>query len=252
MCGRFTLKTPVLEWLASLFAQQRPRLESLARALTQSNPLLASPRYNISPTQPLWVVTQGPHDAPLTIDGHAIQSMRWGLIPAWADSTKVAYSMINARSETLFEKPSFKNLIHGHRCAIVADGYYEWQKPLNESSDHSIKQPFWIHRPEEKPFAMAGLWTENRKVQPNSVLSSATIITTDANADTSRIHDRMPVLLTDSNAVLAWLEKKTPIEELLPMLAPAREGSLLARAVSTQVNSPRRDGPQLIEPIAGS
>lgn len=252
MCGRFTLKTPVLEWLASLFAQERPRLESLARALTQSNPLLAAPRYNISPTQPLWVVTHGPHDAPLTIDGLAIQSMRWGLIPAWVDSTKVAYSMINARSETLFEKPSFKNLIHSHRCAIVADGYYEWQKPLNESSDQSMKQPFWIHRPEEKPFAMAGLWTENRKVQPNSVLSSATIITTGANADTSRIHDRMPVLLTDSNAMRAWLEEKTPIEELLPMLAPARDGSLVARAVSTQVNSPRRDGPQLIEPIAGS
>jgi len=176
--------------------------------------------------------------------------LRWGLIPSWADSTKVAYSMINARAETLLEKPSFRNLIHSHRCAIVADGYYEWQPSNVSTVSSSSKKPYWIHRPEEKPFAMAGLWTENKKVQPNQALQSVTIITTEANEDTSQVHDRMPVLLSDTQSIHRWLAAETDLEEITAMLVPAKPGLLQIRAVSSQVNSPRHDGPQLIQALS--
>ena len=251
MCGRFTLKTPVIDWLYSLFPEDLALLEPLARAMQRANPLLAAARYNISPTQPVWGITQIRREHPVSFDelsvqGHPIRMLRWGLIPAWADSTKVAYSMINARAETIFEKPSFKNLIQFHRCVIVADGYYEWQRPSDELQSRGAKQPFWIHRPEEKPFAIAGLWTENRKVQPTQVLESTTIITTEANEDTSQVHDRMPVLLPDGEAIERWLSTDTDLEEITAMLVPAKKGFLQSRAVSPQVNSPRHDGPQLI------
>jgi putative SOS response-associated peptidase YedK len=264
MCGRFTLKTPVIDWLCSLFpdpqelpdspASHRSSLESAARSIQRANPLLAAARYNISPTQPIWGITQkrrdcipSPHE--LSVFGHPIRMLRWGLIPSWADSTKVAYSMINARSETLLEKPSFKNLIHAHRCVIVADGYYEWRRLTDEVESSPPKQPYWIHRPEEKPFAMAGLWTENKKVQPNQLLQSATIITTEANEDTSQVHDRMPVLLSDTQSIHRWLAADTDLEEITAVLAPAKPGLLQIRAVSPQVNSPRHDGPQLIQAL---
>jgi putative SOS response-associated peptidase YedK len=167
--------------------------------------------------------------------------------------------MINARSETLHEKPSFKNLIRGNRCTIIADGYYEWlkagdwQASEESRSAKSPKLPFWIHRPGNQPFAMAGLWTENKRAQPNhEVLRSATIITTEANADTSHVHDRMPVILPDTKAVQQWLQWDGDTEEVLSLLTPARTGFLITRAVSTQVNSPRHDGPQLIEPVGGT
>jgi putative SOS response-associated peptidase YedK len=260
MCGRFTLKTAVIDWLMSLFPQYQDRLESLARNLTQAYPLLARPRYNISPTQPIWVVTQfknffsPPPMETLPGDG-PIRSMRWGLVPSWADSTNVAYSMINARSETLHEKPSFKNLIRGHRCIIIADGYYEWLKPSESQASQesqsakSPKQPYWIHRPGDQPFAMAGLWTENKRVNRDEVLQSATVITTEANDDTRHVHDRMPVILQDAPAVQQWLQWDEEMDEILPLLAPSRTGYFITRAVSTQVNSPRHEGSQLIEPV---
>lgn len=265
MCGRFTLKTPVIDWLYSLFpdspglpdsqTNHRSGLELLARAMQRANPLLAAPRYNISPTQPIWGITQSRCDAlapphELSVCGHPIRMLRWGLIPSWADSTKVAYSMINARSETILEKPSFKNLMHSHRCVIVADGYYEWQRPTDDAASSASKQPYWIHRPEEKPFAMAGLWTENKKVQPNQVLQSATIITTEANADTSQVHDRMPVLLLDPLSISRWLAADADPEETKSMLVPAKPGLLQIRAVSPQVNSPRHDGQLLIHALS--
>jgi putative SOS response-associated peptidase YedK len=260
MCGRFTLKTPVLDWLMSLFPRDRDSLAILANRLIQSNPLLAAPRFNISPTQPIWGITQNvlapnqPRTADSGIDGYGIDSygirgMRWGLLPAWADSPQVAYSMINARSETLWDKPSYKNLIPTHRCAIVADGYFEWKKNDIEAKASRAKQPYWIHRMDEKPFAMAGLWTENKKVQPGHIVASATIITTDANQDTESVHDRMPVLLMDPESVTAWLSDDVSEETLRRMVAPAPTGSLQMRAVSTQVNSPRNDGPRLLEPV---
>jgi putative SOS response-associated peptidase YedK len=138
-------------------------------------------------------------------------------------------------------------LIHSHRCAIIADGYYEWQRPTDDAASSASKQPYWIHRPEEKPFAMAGLWTENKKVQPNQVLQSATIITTEANADTSQVHDRMPVLLLDPLSISRWLAADADPEETTSMLVPAKPGVLQIRAVSPQVNSPRHDGQQLIQ-----
>lgn len=254
MCGRFTLKTPVIDWLMSLFPQHQEQWESIAAAVVQDHPILTRPRYNISPTQPIWVITQFKN-----WDDSPVRSMRWGLIPSWADSTNVAYSMINARSETLTEKPSFKNLIRSHRCAIIADGYYEWLKH-SDSPDHksssptpsskSPKQPFWIHRPEDQPFAMAGLWTENKRVQPSEVLRSATIITTEANDDTRAVHDRMPAILQDTQAIQQWLQWDGEPEDVLPLLAPSRSGFLTTRAVSTQVNSPRHDGPNLIDPVS--
>jgi len=249
MCGRFTLKTPVMDWLISLFPHYRDSLQSLATELQTRHPSMARSRFNIAPTQSVWVVVQpsAGGSADSSQDRPDVRCMRWGLVPAWADSLQVAYAMINARAETIREKPSFKHLMNEHRCIVVADGYYEWQRPAETAPPGVHKQPYWIHRPQEQPFAMAGLWTENRRIQPNGIVQSTTLITTHANADTQGVHDRMPVVLQEPVDVQRWLALDMPPESIDDLLLPAREGFFQVRAVSDRVNSPRHEGPELIE-----
>lgn len=251
MCGRFTLKTPVIDWLMSLFPNAEDSLRSLARSLTDVFPTLATPRYNIAPTQSVWVITQSQSDPQgnCVVDATTVRSMRWGLVPAWADAPNVAYSMINARSETLQEKPTFKKLIPEHRCIVVADGYYEWMKPAEDAPPKSPKQPYWIHRPSEMPFAMAGLWTENHRVQPGQSLLSTTIITTEANEDTAPVHDRMPVVLDHPQAIQQWLNLDTEPDRVLELLHPGPKGFFIPVPVSNRVNSPKHDSAELIQPF---
>lgn len=235
MCGRFTLKTPVVDWLESLFPS-----ESFRKLIDTSRVTGWAPRYNIAPTQSILILREQGNGS------YCIESMRWGLVPAWADSLQTAYSMFNARSETLLEKSSFKNLVQTNRCAILADGYYEWQ-----ATESKQKTPYWIHAPEEKPFGMAGLWTTNHRIHPGQDFSSATVITVPANDDTRRVHDRMPAMQWTGEEVMAWLSDKGRVlgeTDLHDALAPAPSGSLHCRRVSREVNRVQVDLPGLILP----
>jgi len=185
MCGRFTLKTPAKE-LATLFDY----LEGL-EIPTQE------PRHNICPTQDVLAIRQceGSHDAVM---------LRWGLVPFWAKELKIGNRMINARSETIFEKPAFRNAVKSKRCVIVTTGFYEW-KPVEGQKK---KQPYLVAREDGAPWLMAGLWEswrdpESPKDSPR--IESCTIITTAANDFIADLHDRMPVKL-DSEQVPYWLD----------------------------------------------
>ena len=243
MCGRFTLKTPVADWLADLFPNWNVDPES---ALESLPPSLTHPRFNIAPSQQILVVRYN-SNGELIID-----SMRWGLVPNWADSLSIGYNMINARSESIAEKPTFRPSLINQRCVVMADGYYEWKK-----LSPKIKEPYWIHSVGERVFAMAGLWAENRKIKdPQSTfhsISSATIITTESSADVVSVHDRMPALMLTESQIARWLDpslnKPDNIDRLLEQLQPASTGVLQLRRVSTRVNSPANEEAEVLNPV---
>ena len=221
MCGRFTLTTD-LKVLADRFGVLLP---ASTRAL---------PRFNIAPTQPVIVIGA---------DGQRfLQTMRWGLIPSWAKDPAIGNRLINARAETLAEKPSFREALKTRRCLIPADGFYEWQK-LGK-----VKQPVRIVLKSREPFALAGLWDRWRSPENIEVLS-CTIITTAANDLIREIHDRMPVIL-DRAAEAQWLDPKVndPVQ-LRPLLQPYPSELMEYYPVSRQVNSPSVDVPGNIDPL---
>lgn len=220
MCGRYTLRADL---------SQISRIFQL-----QGGPTL-SPRYNIAPTQEVAAVRwdRDHHQRELTL-------LRWGLIPAWAKDAKIGNRMINARAETIAEKPSFRNAFRKRRCLILADGFYEWQKIDGK------KQPYFIHRPDDQPFAFAGLWEDWK--QGEADIQSCTIITTTANAVMAPLHDRMPVILSSENYPL-WLDPEFPNRDALQeLLRPCDPQLLETYPVSTVVNSPRNESPQCVEP----
>lgn len=235
MCGRFTLKTP-----ASQLLQQLP-------LSIDSDSLGDLPqRYNIAPTQSVFAFAATDRDI-------AALSMRWGLVPSWADDLAIGNKMINARSETVSEKPSFRRPFANQRCLIPADGYFEWKTSTADAK--SSKQPFWIHLPEEKPFVFAGLWDLNTKATGQKILS-CTILTTEAAPEISHLHDRMPVLIP-AEAYDAWLHSKDMKEAEALIREPKYNESFgphlwRYRAVSTHVNNPRYDDPSNIVPIMSS
>jgi putative SOS response-associated peptidase YedK len=246
MCGRFTLKTPVTDWLANLFPNW---YETEGAAQIQNLSVsLASPRFNIAPSQQILILHSGRSGE------YCLEPVRWGLLPTWADSFSVGYNMINARSESLSDKPSFRPSLLNKRCIVLADGYFEWKKVTDK-----VKVPYWIHRPNQSIFAMAGLWAENHKIRttPDSVtpIRSATVITTEANADTVRVHDRMPAILSARESIHAWLDShcndKEHTEFLLRQLRPCEPGTLGLRHVSTVVNNPKNEGASLILDVDG-
>ncbi len=243
MCGRFTLKTPVGRWLADLFPSRIPDQTTVEQSFSAE---LLRARYNITPSQQILVLHFNSNGSPI------IDSMRWGLVPVWADSLSVGYNMINARSESIADKPSFQPSLIDKRCVILADGYYEWKKLSTKT-----KEPYWIHTADECVFAMAGLWAENRKIhnplsQSKSTLS-ATIITTESNTDVMSVHDRMPALMLNHSQIAAWLDPTlnhvNSIDSLLDQLQPCARGLLQLRRVSTLVNNPANDENQLLNPI---
>ncbi len=215
MCGRFSLSAPSEE-IGALFG-----LEALAAR---------APRYNIAPTQTVAAVRQ---------EGGArrLVELRWGLVPGWAKDDAIGARLINARAETLSEKPSFRGAFKARRCLIPADGFYEWQK----TGKGRAKQPFHLRRPDGKPFAFAGLWERwTRGAEP---LESCAIITTEANGLLRPIHDRMPVIL-GPESFDTWLGEPAPDPAALAaLLRPCPDDLLTAVPVSTAVNNPRFDGP---------
>ncbi len=194
---------------------------------------LLCPRYNIAPGQEAPVVV---HDG-----GKSLEMMKWGLVPSWAKDPSIGNRMINARAETLAEKPSFKRLIGKKRCLVLADGFYEWRK------EGKGKVPMRITLRGGEPFSFAGLW-DSWKKPDGGELRSFTIITTQANDLLRPIHDRMPVIL-DQEGDEKWLDAEyKEVHKLLALLAPYPADRMEAYDVSPLVNSPRNDLPQCVEP----
>ena len=221
MCGRYTLKTPVEE-LAEEFGFEASSVE-------------LPPNYNVAPTQEVAAILE---------EGgkRRLELLRWGLIPSWADDPSIGSRMINARSETAPEKPSFRRAFRERRCLIPADGFYEWQRT------NGAKQPYYIRMKEGRPFAFAGLW-ESWKDNGGPEIRSCTILTTKPNALAAEIHDRMPVILP-AGSYDAWLDPETGRDELYGLLAPYPEDEMEAYPVSRFVNSPQNNDPRCIEPAA--
>ena len=203
---------------------------------TQDDPIDDVPRYNIAPTQRIDAVMQLPGQTPTPT------KLRWGLLPPWAKERSIGNRMINARGETVDSKPSFRKAFTHRRCLIPTDGYYEWKK-VDDG-----KQPFLIHRPDNGAMAMAGLWEENNRIDPDGeTIRTCTIITTGANATTKSIHDRMPVFIHPSDFD-RWLDPNFhDAGELKSLLNPAPDDHLAIDAVSRRVNSPKNDDAGCVE-----
>jgi putative SOS response-associated peptidase YedK len=173
--------------------------------------------------------------------------LRWGLVPSWAKEPELGSRLINARSETVAEKPAFKGAFRRRRCLVPADGYFEWRKDEAEKAGRPAKTPYWIHREGRRPLALAGLW-EKWEPRDGSPLYTFAILTTEAAAAFREIHPRMPVILPQGEWA-RWLKPGAVPEELLPMLRPYQGEDLRAYPVSTLVNSPRNDLPACVEPV---
>ena len=199
---------------------------------------LFTPRYNIAPSQPI---------AAIRIDSDTttrkLVMLRWGLIPSWAKDPKIGSQCINAKAETVAEKPSFRSAFKKRRCLVVATGFYEWQV------QERTKQPMWIGLRSKLPFAFAGLW-EHWKPAEGVPLETCTIITTEPNDLMAPIHNRMPVILSPASYD-QWLDPTfQQTESLKALLRPYPSEELTAYPVNTLVNNPRHDAPQCLEPVS--
>jgi putative SOS response-associated peptidase YedK len=219
MCGRYTLSTP-----AGRLAEEF-QLDSTAEI---------SPSYNVAPTQQVAAVVEDE-------GGRRLEMFRWGLVPSWAEDPEIGSRMINARSETAPEKPSFRRAFRGRRCLIAADGFYEWKR------ENGGKQPYYFRMQDGRPFAFAGLWESWEK--GDGTLRTCAILTTRANSVLEGIHDRMPVILPH-DAYNAWLDPDADREELGELMIPYPNDDLETYPVSRFVNSPRNNDERCIEPAA--
>jgi len=221
MCGRYNIRS-----LPSRFAE-----------IFEAQVLFEfGVHYNVAPTQTVPVIRTRPHETT-----REIVPMRWGLIPSWAQDEKIGNRMINARCETVREKPAFRAAFKRRRCLVLADGFYEWKKT------GKAKQPYHFHLRDNQLFAFAGLW--ERWTKGGEPIESCTIITTTANELVSDVHDRMPVILSPQ-AAHQWLnpdsdESTLPETLLLPYPAPQMD----AEPVSTLVNSPKNDSVECLEVV---
>ncbi|MEJ2707607.1 MAG: SOS response-associated peptidase [Anaerolineales bacterium] len=227
MCGRFTLTVDASQLQKTFpWLQIPPGAQEGIQA-----------RYNIAPSQPVAVV---PNDGEKRLD-----FFTWGLIPSWAKDPKIGNRMINARGETLAEKPAFRAAFRRRRCLILADGFYEWKKIPGQTA----KIPTYIRMKTQEPFAFAGLW-ESWYSPDGSQILSTTIITTTPNELLGDIHNRMPVILQEEHYSL-WLDpdEKDP-GELNHVLGPYPAENMTAYPVSRLVNSPANESPHCIAPVA--
>lgn len=223
MCGRFTLHTPA---------------DTVAELFDLSEVPEWTPRYNLAPTQQVPTVRA---------DGaehkRKFHALTWGLIPSWARDPKMGARMINARAETVHEKPTFRTAFRQRRCLILADGFYEWKR-LERG-----KQPHFISMQDGRPFALAGLW-EHWERPGEPPIDSCTIITTEPNELLAPIHDRMPVIL-DESAYDEWMDPDLrDVKRLGELLRPFPPTRMMAYPISKLVNSPSNDGPECVEPLA--
>ena len=222
MCGRFTLHTD-LSQIQKVFDLDKTVLES-------------QPSYNVAPTQAVLTVVRQEGQ-------NVLARMRWGLVPSWAKDISIGSKMINARAETLAEKPAFKRLLKSRRCLVVADGFYEWQKQGNQ------KVPMHIRMKSGEPFGFAGLYDTWHSPDDETIVS-CTVITGAPNKVVAPIHDRMPVILS-REAYAEWLDPaNTDPMDLLPLLTPYSPRDMEAFAVSRLVNTPANNSAECIAPAA--
>jgi putative SOS response-associated peptidase YedK len=226
MCGRFVSATPAAQ-IADFFEAGPPDLE-----------LPVS--FNVAPTAEVYVVGEGS-------GGRSMRVMHWGLVPPWSKDTTGASRLINARSETVAEKPSFRSAFRRRRCIMPVDGFYEW----TTTPGALRKQPVFIHSTDGAPLALAALWEFWQPADADQAdvgLFSSCIITCPANSAISKVHDRMPVILRRQDWDL-WMTGASDSSELSALMAPAPADALEFHPVSTDVNSARNNGEHLIEPI---
>jgi putative SOS response-associated peptidase YedK len=200
------------------------------------------PSYNVAPRATVYAVRDRAVD-----DGRRryLSELRWGLVPSWAKDPKTGDRMINARAESLADKPAYQRAFQKHRCLVPADGFYEWQRRGRR------KQPMFIHRRDGEPMAFAGLWAAWRDPQQEADewLRSCAIVTTDANETIAPLHDRMPVVLEERDWG-HWLDPTaTDFDALARMLVPTSNDMLLAYPVGSAVNSADNDGPELVKRV---
>ncbi len=221
MCGRFTLTISGNE---------------IAKSFKVKEVQDWSPRYNIAPSQEVVTIVQGLQSQ------RQLKAMKWGLIPSWSKDGQIGNRLINARGETVAEKPSFRNAFKHRRCLIIADGFYEWQNQSNS------KQPYYIHLKTRQPFAFAGLWSVWNSGQTEEVLSCC-IITTEAHELMKPLHHRMPVLLS-GDSYSQWLDPTfSDTDTLGSFLTPYDSNAMSAYQVSQKVNRPTNDHPNCLERI---
>ncbi len=225
MCGRFALISDTKQLLLQ-FGIPPASVAGMPDAV---------PRYNVAPTQPVAAVRLN------EFKQRELTFFRWGFIPSWSKDIKIGSRMINARSETVAEKPSFRAAFKRRRCLIPADGFYEWQKV------NGGKQPIFIHAADKRPFALAGLW-EMWSDPEGSMLQTCTILTTRPNEFMASIHNRMPVILEREDYDM-WLDPGDDPQQALHLLRPYPPEKMAAYPVTTLVNSPRNDLPACIEPL---
>lgn len=225
MCGRFTLVTPAERW-AQLFGVESQE---------------SRPRYNIAPGQDIVVVRTRPET------GREAVQLRWGLVPAWASDPKIGHRLVNARGESLAEKPAFRDALRRRRCLVVADGFYEW------AGSKAPRRPHWFHRPDGAPLAIAALWERwtPRGDADAPPLETCTLVTTSANATVGAVHERMPALIAPEDFG-RWLGEGEGGGEgdAVALLRPCPDAWLTARAVGPRVNDARQDDPACLEPAS--
>lgn len=226
MCGRYTSFTPVEE-LARYFGVEEVVAEDLGA------------RYNVAPTDPVYAVAR--HGG-----GLRLGTLRWGLVPPWADDLRVGSRLINARAETVAAKSAFRQAFAHRRCLLPADGFYEWQPGEGDGA----RQPWYTRRRDGQPMALAGVWETWRPANGDGerVVSTA-IVTTAANETLAPVHHRMPVVLP-AEAWPVWLDPDNhDVDTLSRLLVPAPEELLVPVAVAPLVNKVANDGPALVVPI---
>jgi putative SOS response-associated peptidase YedK len=224
MCGRFTQHHDA-DAIIERFGVQHALFEPEAR-------------YNIAPTQPVPVVVTEASTRERILD-----AFQWGLVPHWAKDPSIGNRMINARAETVAEKPAFKSALMRRRCILPSDGFYEWDKT------GGTRQPYHFHRRDGNLFGFAGLWDE-WQAPDGSPLFTCTILTTSANETVARIHDRMPVILRSPVDEEEWLNPDVHRpDDLLPLLSPYPDAEMEAMPVSRRVNIPANDDADLLSAL---
>jgi putative SOS response-associated peptidase YedK len=223
MCGRFTVATDPAE---------------LSERFDVVLPDDWAPSYNVAPTQPVLGVVRGRDDV------RELRELRFGLVPHWAKDTKGSFSLINARAETVRSRSAFRSLLERRRALIVADGFYEWR-----TDPDGRKRPVRYTLAGGEPFAFAGLWASWRDPETRAWLDSCTIITTTANGLVAPVHDRMPVILPREREA-DWLDPSLGPGEVDALLVPYPADAMDAADASMLVNSPKNDGPELLDPLA--
>lgn len=222
MCGRYTLKTA-------------PEIVAQQFQLTQ--PLMIQPRYNVAPSQLVPCIRA----STALVEREGV-FLWWGLIPSWATDPKIGMRLINARAETLAEKPSFRAAFRDRRCLVLADGFYEWRRAGQN------KQPYFFQLRGGSPFALCGLW-EYWKALDGSLIESCAIVTTESNTVLEPIHSRMPVILSPESYDL-WLDpSRKDLTDLTSLLKPYPSDEMVAVPVSLRVNDPKNDDQKCLERV---